>query len=109
MFEVREVWELSRRKRRPLGDLDPTARNARLRLEREIFRPPLRSLNLRLTVDQLLRIDAERRIADSRGVPSRCAMIRALVDDGLAWRSTMRPKSSGPGRTRGAPFPIDIV
>jgi hypothetical protein len=78
-----------------------------LRLEREIYRPRLIPLNLRFTETQLRRVDDERRIVNVRGVPSRAAMIRALVDDGLAWRSTMRPKSSGPMkpvRPKRAPF-----
>jgi hypothetical protein len=95
-----------RRRPRPLRDLDPTARNARRRLEAELFRPPLRPLNLRLTVDQLLRVDEERRVADSRGVPSRSALIRSLIDEGLAWRNAARPKSSGPAK--GEPFVISL-
>jgi len=108
-----EVSELSRKKRRrrprPLRELDSRARIARLRLEQEIYRPHLVRLDLRVTPEQLERLDAERRIHDSRGVPTRAAMFRALVDEGLAWRSTMRPKSSGPARAgRGAPFPFEI-
>ena len=101
-----EAPELPRTKRRPrsLRELDQRARIARLRHEEQIFRPRLVRQNLRLTPEQLERVDAERRVPDSRGVPSRCAMIRELKDEGLAWRSTMRPKSSGPGRVRGAPF-----
>jgi hypothetical protein len=51
-----------------------------------------------------MRTEEERRVPDSRGVPSRCALIRSLIDEGLAWRSTMRPESSG--GARGEPFPI---
>jgi hypothetical protein len=76
-----------------------------LRLEDQIFRPQLVRLGLRVTQQQLERVDAGRRVADSRGVPSRCAMIRELIDEGLAWRSTMRPKSSARGKQ---PYPIDI-
>jgi hypothetical protein len=101
---VVEVPELSRVRRRPkpLRELDGTARAARLRLEREIFRPALRPLNMRLTVDQLLRIDEERRVADSRGVPSRSALIRSLIDEGLAWRRAARPKE--PPKPQRTPF-----
>jgi hypothetical protein len=78
-----EIFELSRMKRRrrprPLRELDGRARRARLALEAQLFRPPLVPLLLRFTEAQLQRVDAERRIEDSRGVPSRCATIRALV------------------------------
>jgi hypothetical protein len=108
-----ELSELSRKKRRrrlkPLRELDQRARRARLKLEQEIFRPHLIRLDLRVTPEQLARLDAERRVPDSRGVPSRAVLFRALVDEALAWRSIMRPRTSGPGRARGAPFPIDIV
>jgi hypothetical protein len=97
--------ELSRMRRRPkpLSELDGRARAARLRLEQEIFRPHLVRLELRVTPQQLERLDAERRIEDSRGVPSRAAVFRELVDEALAFRKSARPKSSGPGR--GEPFP----
>ena len=39
-------------------------------------------------------------------------MIRELLDEALAWRSTMRPRTSGPmkpARPKRTPFPIDIV
>jgi hypothetical protein len=49
----------------------------------------------------------ERRVADSRGVLSRCAIIRELLDEALSFRQAMRPKSSGAGR--GEPFPIDLT
>jgi hypothetical protein len=66
-----EPFELSRKKRRrrpkPLRELDQQARIARLRLEQEIFRRHLIRLDLRVTPEQLERLDAERRIADSRG------------------------------------------
>jgi hypothetical protein len=103
------VPELSRVRRRPkpLRALDQTARRARLRLEQEIYRPQLIRLGLRVTQEQLDRVDAERRIADARGVPSRCALFRELVDEALAWRSSMRPKSSGPARGK-QPYPIDL-
>jgi hypothetical protein len=102
--------ELSKKKRRPkpLRELDQRARIARLRLEQEIYRQPLVRLDLRVTPEQLERVDAERRIPDSRGLPSRCAMIRSLIDEGLAWRSTMRPRTSGPmkpARPKRTPFP----
>ena len=96
-----------RRRPRPLRELDGTARRARLQLEEQIFRPPLRSLNLRLPPDQLLRIDTDRRVADSRGVLSGCAIIRELLDEALSFRQAMRPKSSGTGR--GEPYPIDLT
>ena len=105
MPEVFKVPELSRVKRRPkpLRELDQTARRARLRIEEQIFRPQLIWLGLRVTPQQLERVDAERRIVDTRGIPSRCALIRELVDEALAFRRAMRP-SSGPGRARGAHF-----
>jgi hypothetical protein len=40
--------------------------------------------NLRFTPNQLQAIDTERRIADYRDVPSRAALIRALIDAGMA-------------------------
>ena len=101
-----EAQEFSRVRRRPRPHHPP--RLARLRLEAEIYRPRLVVVTLRLTPDQIAKIDAERRIPTSTGVPSRCAVVRALVADGLAWRSIMRPKSRGPARGK-QPFPIDIV
>lgn len=64
------------------------------------------TFSIRLTVEQVAQIDEERRIPTSTGVPSRCAVVRSLLDDGLAFRRSMRPKSSGPGR--GEPFYIDL-
>jgi hypothetical protein len=99
--------ELSRMRRRPkpLRELDGRARAARLRLEAEIYRPHLVRLELRVTPEQLQRLDAERRIADARGVPSRAALFRELVDEALAFRRATRPKSSGPGH--GEPLYFD--
>ena len=74
-----EALELPRVRRRP----QPRARLARLRLEAQIFRRRLVRQNLRFTTNQLQAIDAERRIADYRGVPSRAALIRALIDAGM--------------------------
>jgi hypothetical protein len=103
-----KVTELSRVRRRPkpLRELDQRARVARLALEAQIYRPPLIRLGLRVTPEQLQRLDAERRIADARGVPSRAALFRELVDEALSFRKASRPKSSGPGR--GEPYPIDL-
>jgi hypothetical protein len=101
--------ELSRVKRRrrpkPLRELDQTARRARVALEREIFRPRLVRLLLRVTPEQLQRLDEERRVPDSRGVPTRAALFRALVDEALAFRRAHREP---PGPARGVPFPIDL-
>jgi hypothetical protein len=102
-----ETHEFSRVRRRSRPH--HPARLARLRLEAEIYRPRLVVVTLRLTPDQIAKIDAERRIPTSTGVPSRCAVVRALVDEGMAWRKAMRPKSSGPARpARGMLFPIEI-
>ena len=60
-----------RRRPKPLRELDGRARAARLRLEQEIYRPRLVRLELRVTPKQLARMDAERRVPDARGVPSR--------------------------------------
>ena len=82
-----ELAELSRKKRRrrptPLRELDQRARRARLKLEQEIYRPHLVRLDLRVTPERLARIDAERRVVDVRGVPSRAVLFRALVDVAL--------------------------
>jgi hypothetical protein len=102
MFEVSELPRKKRR-RRPLRELDQTARRARLELEREIFRPRLVGLFLRVTPQQLQRLDEERRVPDSRGVPTRAALFRALVDEALAWRKAARPKE--PPKPRRVPFP----
>ena len=75
-------------------------------LEREIFRPELVRLELRVIPEQLARVDAERRIEDARGLPSRAVLFRELVDEALGARRALRPKSSGPGR--GEPFYIDL-
>ena len=98
------VSELSRVRRRPkpLRELDSRARIARLRLEAEIYRPQLIRLGLRVTPQQLEQLDAERRVPDCRGVPSRAALFRALVDEALAFRRAGRPRTSGPAR--GEPF-----
>jgi hypothetical protein len=90
------VSELSRKKRRPrpLRELDQTARRARLALEREIYRSPLVRLDLRVTPQQLEQLDAERRIPDARGVPTRAALFRELLDEGLAWRKASRRLAS---------------
>jgi hypothetical protein len=86
-----------------LRELDQTARRARVALEREIFRPRLVRLLLRVTPQQLQRLDEERRVADSRGVPTRAALFRALVDEALAWRKAARPKE--PPKPKRVPFP----
>jgi hypothetical protein len=51
-----------RRRPKPVRELDRRARAARLRLEAEIFRPPLVIVTPRLTPDQIARVDDERRI-----------------------------------------------
>jgi hypothetical protein len=96
MFEVPELPRKKRR-RRP----DSRARAARLRLEREIFREPLVPLNLRLPPDQLQRLDDERRVAACGNIPTRCALIRMLLDEALMWRRSMRDP---PRRSKGVPF-----
>ena len=104
MVEISELSRARRRRRpKPLRELDPTARNARLRLEREIYRPRLVPVLLRLPPDQLQRLDDERRIAACGNIPSRCATIRQLLDEALMWRRSMRPKDP-PRRPRGEPF-----
>jgi hypothetical protein len=105
MFKVSELSKKKRR-RRP-REFDGRARVARLQLEREIFRPRLCPLLLRLPPDQLQRIDDERRVAAYGNIPSRCATIRMLIDEGLSYRRAMRPKSSGPAHGK-QPFPIEI-
>jgi hypothetical protein len=104
---VLEISELSRvkRRRRPLRDLDQTARRARLRLEREIFREPLVPLLLRLPPHQFQQVEDERRVAAYGSVPTRCALLRQLIDEALAFRRAARPRSSGPGK--GEPFRFD--
>ena len=96
-----------RRRPRPLKQLDQRTRIARLRLEPEIYRPPVVTFSIRMTKAQLQRVDDERRTAAYGNIPSRCATIRMLVDEGLAYRRAMRPKSSGPARGK-QPFPIEI-
>jgi hypothetical protein len=95
-----------RRRPKPLRELDGRARAARLRLEQEIFRPHLVRLELRVTPEQLARVDAERRVEDARGVPSRSALFRELVDEALGFRRSMRPKEP-PRRPKDEPFFID--
>ena len=72
-----EVSELPRKKRRPrpLRELDQTARRTRLALEKQIYRPRLIPLNLRLPPDLLQRIDDETRVAAYGPAPS---PVRAL-------------------------------
>ena len=90
-----------KRRPRPSRALDSTARDARLRLEREIYRPRLIPLNLRFTEDQLQQVDDERRVAAHGPVPSRCALIRMLLSEALMWRRSMRDP---PRRRKGVPF-----
>ena len=70
-----EPVELSRvrRRPRPLRELDQRAKSARLQLERELYRPRLVRLDLRVPPEMLERLDAERRVAHF-GIPSRNAM-----------------------------------
>jgi hypothetical protein len=99
-----EVLELPRMKRRPrpLKALDQRARLGRLRLEKQIYRERLVRHNIRFAPDEIQAIDDERRVAACGAVPSRSAMIRQLINDGLLWRRSMRPKK--PARPRGVPF-----
>jgi hypothetical protein len=60
--------------------------------------------NIRFAPDELQRIDDERRVAAYGAVPSRSAMIRQLINDGLLLRKSMRPKDQ-PRRPKGVPFP----
>jgi hypothetical protein len=99
-----EYREFSRVRRRPRPH--HPARLARLKIEAEIYRPRLVPVMLRLTAEQIAKIDAERRIPSPTGVPSRCAVVRALIDEGFAFRLAARPRTSGRGR--GEPFPIDL-
>ena len=101
MVDILEISRV-RRRPRPLKELDQGARQARLKLEREIFREPLISLLLKFTESQLQEIEDERRTAAYGPVPSRAALIRQLINDGLLWRRSMRPKK--PTRPRGVPF-----
>jgi hypothetical protein len=101
MFEVPELSKM-RRRPRPLKQLDPRARLARLRLEAELFRPHLVRQNIRFEPSQLQAVDEERRLPAYGIVPSRAALIRQLIIEGLAWRKAMRPRTSGPAK--GEPF-----
>jgi hypothetical protein len=98
---VSEISELPRKKRR--RRLVPTARVARLRLEREIFREPLIPVLLRLPPDQFQRLEDERRVAAYGSVPTRCGLIRQLISEAIMWRQSMRPKDP-PRRAKGVPF-----
>ena len=86
-----------KRRRRPVS----AARVARLRLERETFREPLIPLPLKFTPDQLQRLDDERRVAACGNIPTRCGLIRQLLDEALMWRRSMRDP---PRRSKGVPF-----
>lgn len=101
-----EISELPRKKRRPrpLRDLNSTARRARLQLEREIYRPRLIPVLLRFTPNQLQALDDERRVPAYGPVPSRCAMIRLMIEESLMFRRAGRPPPK-PGR---APFPFKL-
>lgn len=78
-----------------------------MKLEAEIYRPRLIPVMLRLTAEQIAKIDAERRIPTPNGVPSRCAVVRELVDEGFAFRLAARPKSP-PRAPKGEAFFIDL-
>lgn len=101
-----EVSELSRVRRRPL----PPARRARLELEAQLYRPRLVRQNIRFEPDELQRIDDERRVPACGSVPSRAAMIRMLVAEGLMFRqmhrSPARPKR--PKRPKREPLPPEL-
>jgi hypothetical protein len=71
-------------------------------LEVDLFRPRLVRHNIRFEPGELQRIDDERRVAAYGAVPSRSAMIRQLINDGLLLRKSMRPKE--PPRRKGVPF-----
>ena len=92
-----------RRRPKPLNQLDQTARRARLALERDLFRERLVRHNIRFTPGELQAIDDERRVAAYGAVPSRSAMIRQLINDGLLLRKSMRPRDPPP-RPKGVPF-----
>jgi hypothetical protein len=62
-------------------------------LSRKFSEPHLVRLELRVTPEQLQRLDAER-IPDARGVPTRAALFRELLDEGLAWRKASRRLAS---------------
>jgi hypothetical protein len=104
---VSEISELPRKKRRPrpLRELDQTARHARLRLEREIYRPRLVPVLLRLPPGELQQIDDERRVAAYGPIPSRCAMTRMLIREALMFRRAGR---SPPKPPKGAPLPPEL-
>ena len=103
MVEYRELSRI-RRRSKPHSP----AWVARLKLEAEIYRPRLIPVMLRLTAEQIAKIDAERRIPTPNGVPSRCAVVRELVDEGFAFRLAARPKSP-PRAPKGEPFHIDLT
>ena len=102
MLRVPELPRMKRRPR-PLRDLDQVARVARRKLEVDLFRPRLVRHNIRFAPDELQAIDDERRVAAYGAVPSRSAMIRQLINDGLLLRKSMRPKDP-PRRPKGVPF-----
>jgi hypothetical protein len=102
MLEVPELPHTKRRPR-PSKALDQTARRARLKLERDLFRERLIRHNIRFAPDELQAIDDERRVPSYGAVPSRSAMIRQLINDGLLLRKSMRPKDP-PRRPKGVPF-----
>ena len=81
----------------------PPARQARLELEALLKRPRLVRHNIQFEPSQLQAIDDERRVAAYGAVPSRSAMIRQLINDGLLLRKSMRPKEP-PRRSKGVPF-----
>ena len=96
-----EAPELSRTRRRP----PPSARLARLKLERDIFRPRLIRQNLQFEPSQLQQVDDERRVPAYGSVPSRAAMIRMLIAEALMFR---RANRSPPPKPKRVPFEIDI-
>ena len=81
MAEMRELSRVGRRRPRPLKQLDQTARRSRLALERELYRPRLVIVTLRLTAEQIEKVDAERRIAGPEGEERR--MISQRTSAGL--------------------------
>lgn len=104
MVEVPKELSRVRRRPRPSRELDQTARNARRKLEVELFRPQLRSLNLRLPPDLLQKIDDERRVPAFGPILSRCATIRMLLTEALVFRRAGR----APPRPGKVPYPIEV-
>jgi hypothetical protein len=101
--ELLECW-MARPK---LAAVKMKARLERLAAEREARARtrPITEVYVYLSREELERVEAERKLYAF--APSRSAVLRQLVVEGLMYRRSMRPRTSGGMRGK-VPYPIEI-